>query len=176
MRIFLKMEIFKAELLVDDEQVKNPIIESNKIFEKMFQIVLVKKMRKQSLDLTETDKSNMKYALTLLREYFSKLLKWADNKVEEMSTNNKEIKILENRIKELFYQVTNIDQDIDVNRKLTDYGINSITIIEFLVKIEDEFDIEFDIENMTVEKFESLHDLCDYVQSNSQNLDNCKTY
>lgn|GEM_PF-7086435 len=170
------MEIFKAELLVDDEQVKNPIIESNKIFEKMFQIVLVKKMRKQSLDLTETDKSNMKYALTLLREYFSKLLKWADNKVEEMSTNNKEIKILENRIKELFYQVTNIDQDIDVNRKLTDYGINSITIIEFLVKIEDEFDIEFDIENMTVEKFESLHDLCDYVQSNSQNLDNCKTY
>ena len=153
MRIFLKMEIFKAELLVDDEQVKNPIIESNKIFEKMFQIVLVKKMRKQSLDLTETDKSNMKYALTLLREYFSKLLKWADNKVEEMSTNNKEIKILENRIKELFYQVTNIDQDIDVNRKLTDYGINSITIIEFLVKIEDEFDIEFDIENMTVEKF-----------------------
>ena len=142
----------------------------------MFQIVLVKKMRKQSLDLTETDKSNMKYALTLLREYFSKLLKWADNKVEEMSTNNKEIKILENRIKELFYQVTNIDQDIDVNRKLTDYGINSITIIEFLVKIEDEFDIEFDIENMTVEKFESLHDLCDYVQSNSQNLDNCKTY
>ena len=53
---------------------------------------------------------------------------------------------------------------------------NSITIIEFLVKIEDEFDIEFDIENMTVEKFESLHDLCDYVQSNSQNLDNCKTY
>lgn len=43
MRIFLKMEIFKAELLVDDEQVKNPIIESNKIFEKMFQIVLVKK-------------------------------------------------------------------------------------------------------------------------------------
>lgn len=133
-------------------------------------------MRKQSLDLTETDKSNMKYALTLLREYFSKLLKWADNKVEEMSTNNKEIKILENRIKELFYQVTNIDQDIDVNRKLTDYGINSITIIEFLVKIEDEFDIEFDIENMTVEKFESLHDLCDYVQSNSQNLDNCKTY
>ena len=170
------MEIFKAELLVDDEQVKNPIIESNKIFEIMFQIVLVKKMRKQSLDLTETDKSNMKYALTLLREYFSKLLKWADNKVEEMSTNNKEIKILENRIKELFYQVTNIDQDIDVNRKLTDYGINSITIIEFLVKIEDEFDIEFDIENMTVEKFESLHDLCDYVQSNSQNLDNCKTY
>ena len=162
--------------MVDDEQVKNPIIESNKIFEKMFQIVLVKKMRKQSLDLTETDKSNMKYALTLLREYFSKLLKWADNKVEEMSTNNKEIKILENRIKELFYQVTNIDQDIDVNRKLTDYGINSITIIEFLVKIEDEFDIEFDIENMTVEKFESLHDLCDYVQSNSQNLDNCKTY
>lgn len=156
--------------------IKNPIIESNKIFEKMFQIVLVKKMRKQSLDLTETDKSNMKYALTLLREYFSKLLKWADNKVEEMSTNNKEIKILENRIKELFYQVTNIDQDIDVNRKLTDYGINSITIIEFLVKIEDEFDIEFDIENMTVEKFESLHDLCDYVQSNSQNLDNCKTY
>ena len=93
-----------------------------------------------------------------------------------MSTNNKEIKILENRIKELFYQVTNIDQDIDVNRKLTDYGINSITIIEFLVKIEDEFDIKFDIENMTVEKFESLHDLCDYVQSNSQNLDNCKTY
>ena len=92
------------------------------------------------MDLTETDKSNMKYALTLLREYFSKLLKWADNKVEEMSTNNKEIKILENRIKELFYQVTNIDQDIDVNRKLTDYGINSITIIEFLVKIEDEFD------------------------------------
>ena len=137
---------------------------------------MVKKMRKQSFDLTETDKSNMKYALTLLREYFSKLLKWADNKVEEMSTNNKEIKILENRIKELFYQVTNIDQDIDVNRKLTDYGINSITIIEFLVKIEDEFDIEFDIENMTVEKFESLHDLCDYVQSNSQNLDNCKTY
>ena len=83
-----------------------------------------------------------------------------------MSSNNKEIKILENKIKELFYQVTNIEQDIDVNRKLTDYGINSISIIEFLVKIKDEFNIECDIENMTIEKFESLHDVFDYVQSN----------
>lgn len=73
---------------------------------------------------------------------------------------------MENKIKELLYQVTNIDQEIDVNRKLTDYGINSITIIEFLVKLEDEFDMEFDMENMTVEKFESLHDVCNYVESN----------
>lgn len=42
MRIFLKMEIFKAELLVDDEQVKNPIIESNKIFEKCFKLFWLK--------------------------------------------------------------------------------------------------------------------------------------
>ena len=83
MNIFLKMEIFKAELLVDDEQVKNLIIKSYKIFEKMWKFVLIKKMRKQTLDLTEIDNSNVKYALTLLREYFFNLLKWADNKVEE---------------------------------------------------------------------------------------------
>ena len=84
MNIFLKMEIFKAELLVDDEQVKKSYYQTSyKIFEKMWKFVLIKKMRKQTLDLTEIDNSNVKYALTLLREYFFNLLKWADNKVEE---------------------------------------------------------------------------------------------
>ena len=62
------------------------------------------------------------------------------------------------------------------SRFMEDLGFTSFDFMSMLGEIEDEFDIEFDIENMTVEKFESLHDLCDYVQSNSQNFDNCKTY
>lgn len=71
--------------------------------------------------------------------------------------------------------IDNIDMqkplhDIDIDLKLADIGVNSITFIGIVVAIETEFDFEFGDEDLNHNKFPNLESLVSYVQNKvSQN-------
>ena len=47
--------------------------------------------------------------------------------------------------------------------ELTDYNINSITFIMLVVKLESEFDVEFEDNNLLMDKYQSFSDLVDII-------------
>ena len=47
--------------------------------------------------------------------------------------------------------------------------LDSIAFIKFIVLLEDEFDIHFDIDKIDVENFKTIHDLAAYVKDKIYN-------
>lgn len=70
---------------------------------------------------------------------------------------------IKDKIKQIIHSV--IEVEITDDDDLFEQGLNSINIIEIIVKIEDEFDIEFDEENLSFEYLKSLSSICKYVNS-----------
>lgn len=50
---------------------------------------------------------------------------------------------------------------------LTSLGLNSLLFIKFVVRLEVEFDIDFDDENMDVRNFATINDIVAYVEQNA---------
>jgi acyl carrier protein len=46
-------------------------------------------------------------------------------------------------------------------------GLNSLLFIKFVVRLEVEFDIDFDDENMSVGNFVTINDIVAYVEQNA---------
>ncbi len=57
---------------------------------------------------------------------------------------------------------------IDVNDKLQELGINSLSFIKIVVSIESAFSVEFDDEYLNFEKFNTVNDLITYIIKNSK--------
>ena len=53
---------------------------------------------------------------------------------------------------------------IDGSTDLRRFGLNSLLFIKFVVRLEVEFDIDFDDENMDVKKFVTVNDIVNYVE------------
>lgn len=65
--------------------------------------------------------------------------------------------------------------DHDLYEKITDrtnliedVGIDSLQLINFLLKIEDEFDVEFDFEEFDMSILNEFKTFCDYVEEMRQ--------
>lgn len=50
---------------------------------------------------------------------------------------------------------------------LASLGLNSLLFIKFVVRLEVEFDIDFDDENMDVRNFTTINDIVAYVEQNA---------
>lgn len=77
----------------------------------------------------------------------------------EMEIRNQVIKIILNILK------TQEEKDIFLsNYDIVQLDINSIDFIKLVVIFEETFNIEFDDENLSVAKFDSLESLCFYIE------------
>lgn len=54
-------------------------------------------------------------------------------------------------------------RDVDGSTELTSLGLTSLLFIKFVVRLEVEFDIDFDDENMDVRNFITINDIVAYV-------------
>ncbi len=54
--------------------------------------------------------------------------------------------------------------NISLDDNLTTYQLNSVSFIKIIVEIENEFDIEFDDEEISIETFETLEDVIHCIE------------
>lgn len=54
--------------------------------------------------------------------------------------------------------------EVDVNKNLEEYGLNSLTFVQLLVGLEDVFDIEFDEEHLKSDVLSTVHLIAEYVK------------
>ena len=75
------------------------------------------------------------------------------------------------KIKELLAEILSENtavtaDEIDDNASLLeDVGLDSLQLINFILRVEDEFDIEIDFENLDQEHMASVAAFADFVQS-----------
>lgn len=63
------------------------------------------------------------------------------------------------------------EDELNCEADLREMGIDSISFIRIVIALENNLDFEFDDENLTVERFNTLQDLINYVVSKSTESD-----
>lgn len=71
----------------------------------------------------------------------------------------------ESKVMEIVREQSEIDDEILMESKLIDFGINSLSFIKIVVALEKEFDFKFDIEDLNIERFETIFSISDYVEA-----------
>ena len=75
---------------------------------------------------------------------------------------------MEEKIKEIVVTVLELSQDdadmIDENTDLMEYGLDSMTCVEVVVNLEEEFGITFDEEDLLVENMATIAGIKDLVE------------
>lgn len=74
-------------------------------------------------------------------------------------------------VERLFMKIA--PEDIDVKKSLIDdYGVDSVSLLELVVGLEEEFGIAVDDEDFDVKYFETVSALADFVRSKTKVLRN----
>jgi len=71
----------------------------------------------------------------------------------------------ESKVMEILREQSEISDEILKESKLIDLGINSLSFIKIVVALEKEFDFKFDIEDLNIERFETISSISDYVEA-----------
>lgn len=58
-----------------------------------------------------------------------------------------------------------LKQEVDMQSRLADTGMDSVTFIKIIASLEEQFDFEFENEVLSLKAFEKVSDLIDYVES-----------
>lgn len=69
-------------------------------------------------------------------------------------------------IKNKLIENFSVDSKIKYDDNLSDFGIDSIKIIELVVEIEETFDFEFDDEYLTYETLKNIDNITRYIETN----------
>lgn len=72
---------------------------------------------------------------------------------------------VEERLKKIIVTTLDLDEGTEVNLddKLEKIGLNSMSMIQCIVVLEEEFDIEFEDENLDITLFETGRNLLKYI-------------
>ena len=62
-----------------------------------------------------------------------------------------------------------IDNETQLNTKLIELGIDSLRFIRLIVQLEEEFDIEFDDNDLMLENFKDIQMLITYISDRKRN-------
>lgn len=72
--------------------------------------------------------------------------------------------MIRDRLRELAIENLNLkDEEIDFDNKISDYDIDSIDMVDFIMILEDEFSIEFTDEEL--DEIETLADIVSVIES-----------
>jgi acyl carrier protein len=77
-------------------------------------------------------------------------------------------KVVETRLIKVFKENcedTDLVDKIGLNDSLVELGLNSVEFIKLIVIIEKEFEFEFDDDRLDYNKFSTLRDLVEYIES-----------
>ena len=77
-----------------------------------------------------------------------------------MNNREKIIEIVANNC-----DMDNVSEYLQSNDDLSKIGMNSVKFIKLLVDFEDDFNIEFDSDELDYSKFNSFNTLCDFIES-----------
>jgi len=91
----------------------------------------------------------------------------AVNKQRELTMTQKNSDTVQDKVKSII--IEHLDLDISpqnltqTENFLEEFGINSVDALELLLKIENEFDIEIDDDDLNAELLKSIKTLSDYI-------------
>jgi acyl carrier protein len=66
-------------------------------------------------------------------------------------------------------EIQDSEEVIDINQSLINLRINSISMIKIIVDIENEFDVEFEDQDLDIDRFENLKSLVLYISDRLSN-------
>lgn len=80
----------------------------------------------------------------------------------------------EERLAEIIRKAVNLSDDValDENTDLAQIDINSLNFLKIIVDIEDEFDIEFDDEELNFELFGTIHSIIEKIDEKIEENNN----
>lgn len=80
----------------------------------------------------------------------------------------------EERLAEIIRKAVNLSDDValDENTDLDQIDINSLNFLKIIVDIEDEFDIEFDDEELNFELFGTIHSIIEKIDEKIEKNNN----
>ena len=73
---------------------------------------------------------------------------------------------IDERVREVFSQILNLPEETDRNTTIESLGLDSLDVTEFVMELEEEFDITVDDD--AVESWETVGAILDYVKENTQ--------
>lgn len=78
-------------------------------------------------------------------------------------------KTMEKIIRDLISQIVelekNVTDSIDLDTDLVEYGLNSLNAIELVVRLEEEFEIEVDDENLLIDNINTINKLMSIINN-----------
>ncbi len=78
--------------------------------------------------------------------------------------------LIENRIAQLLSDFqTQLSDENTSSQDGSSIELDSIAFIKFIVLLEDEFNIHFDVDKIDVENFKTIHDLAVYIEDKIHN-------
>lgn len=72
---------------------------------------------------------------------------------------------VEQRVRDVAGDIISLPEDADRDLKLSELGLDSLDITEFVMELEEEFD--FTVNEDAAQKWQTLGDVIDYVAENS---------
>lgn len=71
---------------------------------------------------------------------------------------------IEKELKNIFKENLEISSEIESGKSISEYITNSIDFIKIIVGVETKFDIEFEDEDLQLERFQTINDIIEYIQ------------
>ena len=67
-----------------------------------------------------------------------------------------------------------LEEDINIDSKIDAISIDSLTFVEAIIKIEEEFGVEFDLELLDMRKWETVYDIIVMIEGMCDGKANCR--
>lgn len=73
--------------------------------------------------------------------------------------------LVEEKVFEIVKEYVNVenDNDINIDTDFEEMNINSVDFIKIIVRVETDFDFEFYDDDLTMGRFNNMHELIDYI-------------
>lgn len=81
-----------------------------------------------------------------------------------MNIQEKFFALLSDTVQENDIKINTPINELTLSHKITELGLDSITFIKLIANIEDEFDIEFDVDQLESKRFETIDDIIDIIK------------
>lgn len=87
-----------------------------------------------------------------------------------MNEEMKKTGSVEEKVLEIVKEYINVGENdtITIDTDFEEMNINSVDFIKIIVRVETEFDFEFYDDDLTMGRFNSIHELCDYIKERTK--------
>ncbi|MCR5148502.1 MAG: AMP-binding protein [Eubacterium sp.] len=80
------------------------------------------------------------------------------------NTENNILDDIQNQVIKLIMITRRTGDSVGIDTSMAEIGIDSITFVNIIVKVEELYDIEFDDDNMIMDKYQTVNDFIEYIK------------